>query len=197
MVKFILNYCLKIIGTISLHEIEASAKNPTNCKPFLQASHIPVNVNNHIQNNFVSWDPFKIALDPLLSQIQNLNHHLMVASLSQTLNYNLPLRKWNDLIKNKNIVNLVKEDISLVDLENENMQNSTLKSINPSNNLENIQDSTKLEHFHGEDCGHNKISHEGHIDYIVDGKLHHFHDDHCDDHGELKFPTKKRKLNND
>ena len=41
------------------------------------------------------------------------------------------------------------------------------------------------DHVHGPDCGHPAIPHGNHTDYIVDGKLHHFHGDHCDDHGEI------------
>lgn len=40
-------------------------------------------------------------------------------------------------------------------------------------------------HVHGPGCGHEPIQHGDHIDYIVDGRLHHPHDDHCDDHGPV------------
>jgi len=40
-------------------------------------------------------------------------------------------------------------------------------------------------HVHGPKCGHTAILHDGHIDYIVDGKLHHPDGDHCDDHGPI------------
>ncbi|WP_083777408.1 hypothetical protein [Coraliomargarita akajimensis] len=40
-------------------------------------------------------------------------------------------------------------------------------------------------HVHGPDCGHEAIQHGDHIDYIVDGRLHHPHGDHCDDHGPV------------
>ena len=39
------------------------------------------------------------------------------------------------------------------------------------------------EHVHGDGCGHEAVEHNGHIDYVVDGHLHHVHGDHCDDHG--------------
>lgn len=45
----------------------------------------------------------------------------------------------------------------------------------------------KFRHVHGDNCGHPKIVHDGHIDYIVDGKLHHHDSDHCDDHGPICF----------
>ena len=44
-------------------------------------------------------------------------------------------------------------------------------------------DSHDADHVHGEGCGHPAIEHDGHIDYLVDGHLHHPHGGHCDDHG--------------
>lgn len=41
------------------------------------------------------------------------------------------------------------------------------------------------EHRHGPGCGHEAVPHGDHIDYLVDGRLHHPHGDHCDDHGLL------------
>jgi len=38
-------------------------------------------------------------------------------------------------------------------------------------------------HAHGPGCGHAAVEHEGHVDYVVAGHLHHAHGDHCDDHG--------------
>jgi ethanolamine utilization protein EutQ (cupin superfamily) len=31
------------------------------------------------------------------------------------------------------------------------------------------------------------VPHGDHIDYIVDGRLHHVHDGHCDDHGPVEI----------
>ena len=42
------------------------------------------------------------------------------------------------------------------------------------------------DHVHGPGCGHEAVRHGDHIDYIVDGRLHHPHGDHCDDHGPVK-----------
>lgn len=41
------------------------------------------------------------------------------------------------------------------------------------------------EHVHGENCGHEAVPHGDHIDYLVDGHLHHPHETHCDDHGPV------------
>ena len=43
------------------------------------------------------------------------------------------------------------------------------------------------DHRHGVNCGHESIPHDDHIDYIVEGHLHHSHTDHCDDHGKISF----------
>ncbi|MEM1083560.1 MAG: hypothetical protein AAGI48_05520 [Verrucomicrobiota bacterium] len=41
-------------------------------------------------------------------------------------------------------------------------------------------------HVHGPGCGHEAVPHGDHVDYIVDGRLHHPHGDHCDDHGPVE-----------
>ncbi|MCG8053621.1 MAG: hypothetical protein JAZ15_20710 [Candidatus Thiodiazotropha endolucinida] len=45
----------------------------------------------------------------------------------------------------------------------------------------NHQDS----HVHGPGCGHEAVPHGDHTDYIVNGRLHHPHGNHCDDHGPI------------
>ncbi|MFY9643068.1 MAG: hypothetical protein WCD20_05785 [Rhodomicrobium sp.] len=40
-------------------------------------------------------------------------------------------------------------------------------------------------HTHGPNCGHEAVPHGDHVDYLVDGRLHHPHGGHCDDHGPL------------
>ena len=42
-------------------------------------------------------------------------------------------------------------------------------------------------HVHGPDCGHEAVPHGDHVDYLVDGHLHHPHDGHCDHHGALEL----------
>lgn len=41
-------------------------------------------------------------------------------------------------------------------------------------------------HLHHDGCGHEKVPHGDHYDYLVDGRLHHVHDDHVDDHGPVE-----------
>jgi hypothetical protein len=43
------------------------------------------------------------------------------------------------------------------------------------------------EHQHGPNCGHEVIPHGDHVDYLVDGHLHHPHNGHCDSHGNVTF----------
>lgn len=42
-------------------------------------------------------------------------------------------------------------------------------------------------HVHGPGCGHEAVPHGDHTDYIVNGRLHHQHGDHCDDHGPVEI----------
>ena len=42
-------------------------------------------------------------------------------------------------------------------------------------------------HVHGEGCGHPKVAHDDHYDYVVSNFLHHVHDGHCDHHGEVTW----------
>ena len=42
-------------------------------------------------------------------------------------------------------------------------------------------------HQHGPGCGHEAVPHGDHVDYLVDGHLHHAHGDHCDDHGPVQL----------
>jgi hypothetical protein len=41
-------------------------------------------------------------------------------------------------------------------------------------------------HLHGPGCGHEALPHGDHVDYLVEGHLHHPHDGHCDDHGPVE-----------
>lgn len=41
-------------------------------------------------------------------------------------------------------------------------------------------------HRHGPTCGHPSVPHGSHMDYLVDGHLHHPHGGHCDEHGKLQ-----------
>jgi len=41
------------------------------------------------------------------------------------------------------------------------------------------------EHRHGAGCGHEAVPHGDHVDYLVDGHLHHPHSGHCDLHGAV------------
>ena len=42
-------------------------------------------------------------------------------------------------------------------------------------------------HVHGEGCGHEAVPHGDHVDYNVNGRLHHPHNGHCDDHGPVEI----------
>lgn len=43
------------------------------------------------------------------------------------------------------------------------------------------------DHVHGPGCGHEAVPHGDHVDYLVDGHLHHPHNGHCDNHGSIEI----------
>ncbi len=45
----------------------------------------------------------------------------------------------------------------------------------------------EVSHVHGVNCGHPQVPHGDHIDYLVDGHLHHYHNGHCDNHGKIQI----------
>ena len=49
-----------------------------------------------------------------------------------------------------------------------------------------LNDCELEEHVHGPGCGHELVPHGDHMDYLVNGVLHHPHEDHCDDHGPVE-----------
>jgi len=59
-------------------------------------------------------------------------------------------------------------------------------SVNTTNPAQHTS-GTKCSHTHGPNCGHEAVPHGDHVDYIVDGHLHHPHGDHCDDHGVVQL----------
>jgi len=40
-------------------------------------------------------------------------------------------------------------------------------------------------HVHAAGCGHEAVPHGDHVDYLVEGHLHHPHGSHCDNHGAV------------
>jgi len=53
--------------------------------------------------------------------------------------------------------------------------------------IKSLQPKVDRFHKHSSVCGHMRIIHGDHIDYIVDGYLHHPHKTHCDNHGPVEI----------
>lgn len=53
--------------------------------------------------------------------------------------------------------------------------------------IRQLQSKVEIYHQHSAVCGHVRIMHGDHIDYIVDGHLHFPHGTHCDDHGPVEL----------
>jgi len=47
----------------------------------------------------------------------------------------------------------------------------------------------KVGHVHTANCGHPRVPHGDHVDFLVGGHLHHPHENHCDHHGEIRGPV--------
>jgi hypothetical protein len=58
--------------------------------------------------------------------------------------------------------------------------------VNAENPVRCTNEVHKDAHRHGPGCGHEAVPHGDHVDYLVNGRLHHPHGSHCDDHGPLK-----------
>jgi hypothetical protein len=71
----------------------------------------------------------------------------------------------------------------------EQTQHQTEKTIPPvpvsSKNPDTCEPIKAATHAHGPNCGHEKVKHGDHFDYLVDGHLEHPHGDHNDNHGKI------------
>ena len=82
-------------------------------------------------------------------------------------------------IPHGNHVDYLKEDGTLECVEG---THSVAVSEKNPNVCKPINDSV---HIHGPTCGHQKVMHGDHVDYLVDGTLEHPHGSHNDNHGKL------------
>jgi hypothetical protein len=61
---------------------------------------------------------------------------------------------------------------------------------------EDEEDECDPAHRHGPACGHERVAHGDHIDFLVGDALHHEHDGHCDYHGSLKVSCREDRIVN-
>jgi hypothetical protein len=59
--------------------------------------------------------------------------------------------------------------------------------VSAANPIQCIPANKSSDHIHGPNCGHEAIPHGDHVDYLVNGTLHHPHGDHCDLHGSVQL----------
>jgi hypothetical protein len=52
---------------------------------------------------------------------------------------------------------------------------------------DHVCDAHQKGHQHGEGCGHARLPHDGHSDYLVGTHVHHEHGGHCDLHGVVQL----------
>jgi len=183
-----------LLGLVEQHKIPRSEENPVGCKPLKEITHISSLVE------FLSQYQKPIqekALNITFDTIINSCNILTCSKIKQDISQKEPLT-----------IN----DASFADLYNEMMRCECLAMLGPNKSLypqlngseQKQQDifhfeeknKTKIEnclceetmfmkHIHNASCGHPKVFHDDHYDYIVDGRLHHVHGNHCDDHGKV------------
>ena len=61
----------------------------------------------------------------------------------------------------------------------------SVSATNPEGCVDTTQACCAGGHRHGPGCGHEAVPHGDHVDYLVDGVLHHPCGDHCDRHGPI------------
>jgi hypothetical protein len=212
-------------GTVSVHELEVSEGNPNRCRPLNVFSHLtqdfawwekyrmmmdmlmpprsynynqpPCNctyrppnfssLNNVIAaKNLVNLEDVLHPSDPHQNNSQGCNN---CAQSRQAVNYLQSLQAPPPISYDS--FSTAASQFYTNPFGGNVIQNDNAKVTQVLASLKEDQ-----KHSHGNSCGHNQITHHDHLDYIVDGKLHHVHGDHCDDHGEIvTFASKKRKLN--
>lgn len=64
-----------------------------------------------------------------------------------------------------------------------------VSATNPEGCVGTTTGCTASGHRHGPGCGHEAVPHGDHVDYLVDGVLHHPDGDHCDTHGAVEVVT--------
>jgi hypothetical protein len=68
-----------------------------------------------------------------------------------------------------------------------NRQNVSVSAANPATCTNGHRCAAhEASHRHGPGCGHDEVAHGDHVDYLVEGHLHHQHNGHCDNHGTLR-----------
>jgi hypothetical protein len=59
--------------------------------------------------------------------------------------------------------------------------------LNGKTEHEHACDNHQKDHHHREGCGHERVPHGDHTDYLVGNHVHHNHDGHCDLHGVVQL----------
>ena len=186
-------YYYKPGGGIQIHELEASQVNPVSCHKLEEVSHLKnIEQLEKIYETILLRHPGKLTADDLYG---NTCH---------SFNCNCENSDWKNLEKSQSFL----ENLSKAETQNETISLSFLSSSNEEENEKHTcckkicldenhkcfcKETNQFKHIHGNNCGHQIIYHDGHLDYIVDDNLHFVHDGHCDNHGKVNIVTMNAK----
>jgi len=177
-------------GLIEEHQLEKSAQNPIprDCKPLKEITHIPRLVEFISKYDSIMKEKnLALSVEKLIGSCSALTCSKQIVKTHDTHNRSVEKDSHHPTppsthqkIENNNTLDC--ECLSTVNTHNSNNQT---KESNKNKDDCICLETQFLKHKHGDDCGHPKILHEGHYDYIVDGHLHYVHGNHCDDHGSI------------
>ena len=158
-----------LLGLIEEHQLHKSDQNPMGCKPLKEITHIP-------------------RLVEFMSQYEGLMKEKNIAlSIEKVIGSCSALTCSKQRSNNPLSPEIETQAPPCSDTKIENTLDCDCVPIAKKEaNEECICLETQfLKHKHSDTCGHPKILHEDHYDYIVDGHLHYVHGNHCDDHGSI------------
>lgn len=202
------NQLLKSInldGEANYKSIESDTLNPSRCHPLPEVSHFPnyASLRRAYQEIANTYSEF-LTLEMLLSE-RNCNSFTCKCGPGRTgcdkchcttelpgnseasLNTCSEKLTCSLLHNHHHQVTSPTPDDSMLEEKEECNKIKLQVSQNQEGHICLCHITRKFKHNHGPNCGHEAVRHDDHLDYIVDGVLHHPDGDHCDDHGPICF----------
>lgn len=187
-------------GFIEEHHLELTDQNPTSCKPVKEITHVSSLMWLFSQyENYIKQKQIPLTQDMIINTC-----NILTCSKLQPFNSDYTLRDQISLNQQNNFSytqahekakdsficlclaysSQVSQPVSCQNgVQNNMLWNPEVEKVKKENCF--CEETLFLKHKHDESCGHPQIWHDGHIDYIVEGHLHHVHGNHCDDHGNV------------
>ena len=183
-------------GVVEEHQLAKVQSVSIPCKPVKEITH----VSRYLQlfteyGNMVRENQLALTLDMIVNSCNILNCSKFVMNGVQPNQNNERILEFQQENLQKSTQTSQNSSLcyclSGLEQNNNSLNGISQKSFdfNPAFDMKDqnclCKETLFLKHTHNEDCGHPKITHGDHIDYIVEGHLHHVHGNHCDDHGPI------------